>query len=88
MDNYNFYTTGEENLTLPEDSPEDSQKLTIFMLSRQEIVPDLPITSSSWVPALALIDSLAGSVKIPKRYRGLSLKEIVRKAKRERFKKR
>lgn len=36
-------------------------------------------------PALALIDRLAGSVKIPARFRRLSLEEIIEKAKKEHF---
>jgi len=39
------------------------------------------------VPALQLLDRLAGSVKIPKRFKGLTSSEMVRKAKEEYFKK-
>lgn len=38
-------------------------------------------------PALRLIDQLAGSVKIPKRFQGLNINGIVKKAKQEHFRK-
>ena len=38
-------------------------------------------------PSLALIDRLAGSVKIPKEFRGLSPDEMIKKAREEHFKK-
>lgn len=38
------------------------------------------------VSALSLIDKLAGSVKIPARYRGLSIDQMIDKAKKEYFK--
>lgn len=37
-------------------------------------------------PAVKLVEELAGCVRVPKRFRGLSLEGIVRKAKREHFK--
>lgn len=37
-------------------------------------------------PALALIQSLAGSVKIPPRFKGMLLEKIIAKAKKEHFK--
>lgn len=48
MDNYNFYTTGEDNKTLSE----DSQQLLIFMLGQQKIAPGFSVnvsTSSFWL---------------------------------------
>lgn len=38
-------------------------------------------------PSLALVDRLAGSVKIPKRFRGLSPDKMIQKAREEHFKK-
>ena len=37
--------------------------------------------------ALALLDKLAGSVKIPKKYQGMDIDEIIEKAKKEYFRK-
>lgn len=37
-------------------------------------------------PALVLIDRLAGSVEIPKKFKGLALGEIIKEAKKEHFK--
>jgi len=39
-------------------------------------------------PAMALLDRLAGSVRVPKRFKGLSPNEIIKKAKEEYFSKR
>lgn len=36
-------------------------------------------------PMAALLDRLSGSVKIPKRFEGLNLEEIIEKAKAEHF---
>lgn len=36
-------------------------------------------------PAVALVEHLAGSVKIPSRFKGLSPKEMVQRAKKEHF---
>lgn len=35
------------------------------------------------IPALSLLDKLAGSVKVPKRFKGLSSDEMIKKAKNE-----
>lgn len=37
--------------------------------------------------ALALLDKLAGSVKVPKKYKGMDIDEMIEKAKREYFRK-
>lgn len=39
------------------------------------------------IPALRLINRLAGSVTIPKRFQGLTMEELVEKAKKEHFQK-
>lgn len=39
-------------------------------------------------PAKSLVEELAGAVSLPKRFKGLSLEEIIQKAKKEYFKKR
>lgn len=39
-------------------------------------------------PATALVNSLAGSVRIPEKYKGKSINEIIQKAKKEYFRKR
>lgn len=36
-------------------------------------------------PALSLVDRLAGSVKIPSKFKGMSLEEVIKKAKKEHF---
>ena len=37
-------------------------------------------------PAASLVERMAGSVKVPKRFKGLSIDKIIQKAKKEHFK--
>ena len=39
-------------------------------------------------PAVSLVESLAGSVKVPKRFKGMDVDEIIEAAKREYFRER
>lgn len=78
--NYIATITSKRQLTIPVDifqalSLREGEK--VLVVQEQNAIKISPI--------MQLLDHLAGSVKIPKEYKGLTAEEIINKAKKEHF---
>lgn len=74
--------TSKRQLTIP---AEIFRRLGLY--AGQKLIVQEEEGEITLTPALNLVEDLAGSVKIPKKYRGLSADEIIAQAKKEYFSK-
>ena len=80
--NYLATITSKRQLTIPVELFE----LMAFQEGQKVIISKMD-DGMKVEPALALVDRLAGSVKVPKRFKNLSADQIIIKAKKEYFSK-